>query len=71
MTQLAAFNFQGWIEEHRHLLKPPVGNQQIWQATDMIAEGVIADFREPCVIRIAPCVESYKDASHCRTHGHR
>jgi 3-hydroxyanthranilate 3,4-dioxygenase len=30
MTKLAALNFQGWIEEHRHLLKPPVGNKQIW-----------------------------------------
>jgi 3-hydroxyanthranilate 3,4-dioxygenase len=24
-------NFQKWIDEHRHLLKPPVGNAQIWQ----------------------------------------
>lgn len=23
-------NFQRWIDEHRHLLKPPVGNQEIW-----------------------------------------
>ena len=23
-------NFQKWIDEHRHLLKPPVGNVQIW-----------------------------------------
>lgn len=36
MTKLAAFNFQQWIEEHRHLLKPPVGNQQIWEGTGMM-----------------------------------
>ena len=24
-------NFQKWIDEHRHLLKPPVGNQQVWE----------------------------------------
>jgi len=24
------FNLREWIEEHRHLLKPPVGNQQIY-----------------------------------------
>ena len=29
-------NFNRWIEEHRHLLKPPVGNAQIWQDTDFI-----------------------------------
>ncbi|HLY55814.1 MAG TPA: 3-hydroxyanthranilate 3,4-dioxygenase [Stellaceae bacterium] len=30
MPQLAAFNLRAWIEAHRHLLRPPVGNQQIW-----------------------------------------
>lgn len=25
------FNFQKWIDEHRHLLKPPVGNQQVYE----------------------------------------
>ena len=25
------FNFQRWIDEHRELLKPPVGNAQIWE----------------------------------------
>lgn len=30
------FNFPRWIEEHAHLLKPPVGNQQVWKDTDLI-----------------------------------
>jgi 3-hydroxyanthranilate 3,4-dioxygenase len=30
------FNFPAWLLEHAHLLKPPVGNQQIWQNTDFI-----------------------------------
>ena len=27
---LAAFNFTHWIDRHAHLLKPPVGNQQVF-----------------------------------------
>ena len=30
------FNFQKWIDEHRHLLKPPVGNQCVYDADDFI-----------------------------------
>jgi len=30
------FNFKQWIEEHRHLLKPPVGNQCVYDADDFI-----------------------------------
>jgi 3-hydroxyanthranilate 3,4-dioxygenase len=34
--QLKAFNFNRWIDEHAHLLKPPVGNQQIWTDADLM-----------------------------------
>lgn len=29
-------NFKKWIDEHRHLLKPPIGNQQIWADREFI-----------------------------------
>ncbi|PQJ78641.1 3-hydroxyanthranilate 3,4-dioxygenase [Polaribacter porphyrae] len=29
-------NFKKWIEEHRHLLKPPVGNKVVWKDADVI-----------------------------------
>ena len=32
----APFNFHRWIDEHQHLLRPPVGNAQVWQDTDFI-----------------------------------
>ena len=28
------FNFKKWIDEHRHLLKPPVGNKQVYVGND-------------------------------------
>ncbi|HEY9678333.1 MAG TPA: 3-hydroxyanthranilate 3,4-dioxygenase [Drouetiella sp.] len=36
MSKLAAINFKKWIDENRHLLKPPVGNQLIWEDRDFI-----------------------------------
>ena len=33
---MTAFNFEQWIDDHRHLLKPPVGNQQIWKDADLM-----------------------------------
>ena len=29
-------NFKMWIDEHRHLLKPPVGNKVVWKDADVI-----------------------------------
>ncbi|MGJ7575045.1 3-hydroxyanthranilate 3,4-dioxygenase [Variovorax sp. RB2P76] len=33
---LKAINFPKWIADNQHLLKPPVGNQQVWTDTDLI-----------------------------------
>ncbi len=33
---LSPLNFKKWIDEHQHLLQPPVGNAQIWKDTDFI-----------------------------------
>lgn len=30
------FNFKKWIDEHRHLLKPPVGNKQVYEDAEFI-----------------------------------
>lgn len=36
MQSLIAFNFKQWIDKHRHLLQPPVCNQQVFIENDFI-----------------------------------
>ncbi|WP_225414002.1 3-hydroxyanthranilate 3,4-dioxygenase [Stigmatella hybrida] len=36
MGRLQPINFKKWIDEHRHLLKPPVGNQLVWEDREFI-----------------------------------
>src|SRR3954468_23459439 len=36
MSVQRPFNFKKWIDENRHLLKPPVGNKVVWEDADFI-----------------------------------
>ncbi|MEL7023194.1 MAG: 3-hydroxyanthranilate 3,4-dioxygenase [Pseudomonadota bacterium] len=36
LPPLKAFNFQAWIDRHRELLRPPVGNQQVFEDNGFI-----------------------------------
>jgi 3-hydroxyanthranilate 3,4-dioxygenase len=36
MSQLAPLNLHAWVEENRHLLRPPVGNKAIWNSNFLV-----------------------------------
>jgi 3-hydroxyanthranilate 3,4-dioxygenase len=36
MGPLRAFNLHSWIDEHRHLLQPPVGNKRVFRDSEFI-----------------------------------
>jgi 3-hydroxyanthranilate 3,4-dioxygenase len=36
MSLRRPFNFKQWIDENRHLLKPPVGNKVVYENTEFI-----------------------------------
>jgi 3-hydroxyanthranilate 3,4-dioxygenase len=36
MSDLKAFGLRRWIDEHRHVLKPPVGNKRLFREGDFI-----------------------------------
>lgn len=37
---LETLNFRRWIDEHRHLLKPPIGNRRIYRDSELIIQVV-------------------------------
>ena len=40
MAVTAPFNLKKWIDEHRHLLKPPVGNKLVYEDAEFIVQVV-------------------------------
>lgn len=39
-ARLRAFNFQEWIKQNQHLLKPPVGNKKVFEHGEMTVQVV-------------------------------
>ncbi|NEY89949.1 3-hydroxyanthranilate 3,4-dioxygenase [Tabrizicola oligotrophica] len=58
MTRLSAFNFQTWIDEHKHLLKPPVGNQLVFKDADLMVT-VVGGPNERCDYHDDPVEEFF------------
>ncbi len=36
MSKLSPYNLKAWVEENRHLLKPPVGNKMVWKNSEFL-----------------------------------
>src|SRR5580693_5815521 len=36
MSEVRSFNLRQWIDSHRHLLRPPVGNKLVFEDTEFI-----------------------------------
>ena len=58
MTRLSAFNFQSWIDDHKHLLKPPVGNQMVFKDADLMVT-VVGGPNERCDYHDDPVEEFF------------
>ena len=51
--RLQAFNFQKWIAENQHLLKPPVGNKKVFEDGEMTVQ-VVGGPNERCLLYTSP-----------------
>jgi len=58
LTYGTPFNFHKWIEEHRDLLKPPVGNAQVWQDSDLIVT-IVGGPNARTDYHVDPCEEFF------------
>jgi 3-hydroxyanthranilate 3,4-dioxygenase len=58
LTYGLPFNFHKWIDEHRDLLKPPVGNAQIWQDADFIVT-IVGGPNQRTDYHVDPCEEFF------------
>ncbi|MCY4190292.1 MAG: 3-hydroxyanthranilate 3,4-dioxygenase, partial [Rhodospirillaceae bacterium] len=58
MSGLAAFNLMQWIKDHEEILKPPVGNAQIWQDSDFIVT-IVAGPNERTDFHVDPLEEFF------------
>ena len=56
--RLKAFNFQKWIAENEHLLKPPVGNKKVFEDGDMTVQ-VVGGPNERCDYHDDPVEEFF------------
>jgi hypothetical protein len=56
--RLKAFNFQKWISDNEHLLKPPVGNKKVFEEGD-ITVMVVGGPNERCDYHDDPVEEFF------------
>jgi 3-hydroxyanthranilate 3,4-dioxygenase len=51
------FTFSKWVDEHQHLLKPPVNNKQIWERTGDFVVQVVGGPNERTDFHVDPYEE--------------
>jgi 3-hydroxyanthranilate 3,4-dioxygenase len=67
---VAPFNFMGWIEENKHLLKPPVGNKEVFPVSEDFIVMVVGGPNQRTDFHIDPYEELFyqlKGNMHVRT----